>query len=61
MTTVLPMAQYGWETWSFIIRVEHIIRLFENNMLRSIFGLKKDEVKEGWRNMHNEELREFLR
>jgi hypothetical protein len=30
--------------------------MFENSMLRRIFGLKRDEVMEGWRKLHNEEL-----
>jgi hypothetical protein len=30
--------------------------VFENKMLRRIFGLKRDEVMGGWRKLHNEEL-----
>jgi hypothetical protein len=36
---------------------EHILRLFENGVLRRIFGPKRDEVRGGWRKLHNEELR----
>jgi hypothetical protein len=31
--------------------------VFENRVLRRIFGLKREEVAEGWRRLHNEELR----
>jgi hypothetical protein len=47
---------YGCETWSLIIRVEQRLRVFENKVLRKTFGLRRDEVMRGWRNMHNEEL-----
>jgi hypothetical protein len=32
------------------------LRVFENRVLRRIFGLKRDEVTGGWRKLHNEEL-----
>jgi hypothetical protein len=35
---------------------EHRLRVFENRLLRRIFGLKRDEVTEDWRKLHNEEL-----
>jgi hypothetical protein len=38
-------------------REEHRLRVFENRVLRRIFGLKRDEVIGGWRKLHNEELR----
>jgi hypothetical protein len=47
---------YGCETWSLTLREEHVLRVFENRMLRRIFGLKRDEVTGGWRKLHNEEL-----
>jgi hypothetical protein len=43
---------YGCETWSLILREEHRLRVFENRVLRRIFGPKRDEV----RKLHNEEL-----
>jgi hypothetical protein len=43
-------------TWSLIIREEHTSRVFENRVLRRIFGFKREEVAGGWRNLHNEEL-----
>jgi hypothetical protein len=36
--------------------VIHRLRVFENRMLRRIFGPKRDEVKGGWTKLHNEEL-----
>jgi hypothetical protein len=47
---------YGCETWSLTLREEHRLRVFENRMLRRIFGPKRDEVTGGWRKLHNEEL-----
>jgi hypothetical protein len=38
------------------LREEHRLRVFENRVLRRIFGPKRDEVTGGWRNLHNEEL-----
>jgi hypothetical protein len=35
---------------------EHILRVFENRVLRRIFGPKTKEVAGGWRRLHNEEL-----
>jgi hypothetical protein len=43
-------------TWSLTSREEHRLRVFENRVLRRIFGPKRDEVTGGWRKMHNEEL-----
>jgi hypothetical protein len=40
-------------------RKEHKLRVFENRVLRRIFGLKRDEVTGGWRILHNEELHNF--
>jgi hypothetical protein len=55
-TVILPVVLYGCETWSLTLREEHRLRVFENRLLRRIFGLKKDEVTGGWRKLHNEEL-----
>jgi hypothetical protein len=43
-------------TWSLKLREEHRQRVFENMVLRRIFGPKRDEVTGGWRKLHNEEL-----
>jgi hypothetical protein len=47
---------YGCETWSLTLREEHRLRVFENRVLRRIFGPKRNEVTGGWRKMHDEEL-----
>jgi hypothetical protein len=47
---------YGCETLSLTLREEHRLRVFENRVLRRIFGLKRGEVMGGWRKLHNEEL-----
>jgi hypothetical protein len=47
---------YGCETWSLTIREEHKLRVFENRVLRRIFGPKRDGLTGGWRKLHNEEL-----
>jgi hypothetical protein len=47
---------YGCETWSLTLREEHRLRVFEDRVLRRIFGPKRDEVTGGWRKLHNEEL-----
>jgi hypothetical protein len=38
------MVMHGCETWSLTLKKEHRLRLFENRVLRRIFGLKRDEV-----------------
>jgi hypothetical protein len=38
---------YGCETWSLTLREEHRLRVFENKVLRRIFGPKRDEVTGG--------------
>jgi hypothetical protein len=41
---ILPMVLYGCETWSLTLREEHRLRVFENRVLRRVFGPKRDEV-----------------
>jgi hypothetical protein len=53
---ILPVVRYGCETWSLTLREEHRLRVFENRVLRRIFGTKRDEVTGEWRKLHNEEL-----
>jgi hypothetical protein len=55
-TIILPVVLYGCETFSFTLREEHRLRVFENRVLRRIFGPKRDEMTGGWRKLHNEEL-----
>jgi hypothetical protein len=58
-TIILPVILYGCETWSLTLREEHRPRVFENRVLRRIFGPKRDEVTGGWRKLYNEELRDL--
>jgi hypothetical protein len=58
-TIILPVVLYGCETWSLTLREEHRLRVFENRVLRRIFGLKSDEVMGEWRKLHNEQLRDL--
>jgi hypothetical protein len=55
-TIILPVVLYGCETWYFTLREEHRLRVFENRVLRRMFGPKRDEVTGEWRNLNNEEL-----
>jgi hypothetical protein len=55
-TIILPVVLYGCETWSLKLREEHRQRVFENRMLRRIFGPRRDEVTGDWRKLHNEEI-----
>jgi hypothetical protein len=50
---------YGCETWSLILREEHILRVFENRVLMRTFGPERDEVTEEWGKLHNEELHDL--
>jgi hypothetical protein len=52
----IPAVLYRCETWSLTLREEHRLRMFENRVLRRIFGPKRDKVTGGWRKLHNEEL-----
>ena len=53
---VLCVVLYGCETWSLTLREERRLNLFENRVLRRVFGPKRDEVTGKWRKLHNEEL-----
>jgi hypothetical protein len=51
---IFPVVLYRCETWSLTLKDEHRLRLFENRMLRGMFGPKWDEVTGEWRKLHNE-------
>jgi hypothetical protein len=55
-TIILPIVFYGCEIWSVTLREEHRLRMFENRVLRRIFGPKREEVTGEWRKLHSEEL-----
>ena len=52
----MPFVLYGSETWSLTLRDDRTLKVFENRVLRGIFGPKRDEVTREWRKLHNEEL-----
>jgi hypothetical protein len=54
-TVILSLVLYGRETWSLTLREEHRLRVFENRVLRRIFG-PKGEVDGSCRKLHNDEL-----
>jgi len=58
-TIILPVVLYECETWSLTLREEHRLSVFENRVLRRIFGPKRDGVTEVWRKLHNEELNDL--
>jgi len=58
-TIIVPLVLYGCETWSLTLREERRLRVFENRLLRRIFGPKRDEVTGEWRKLHNEELNDL--
>jgi hypothetical protein len=47
---------YGCETWSVTLREEYRLRVFENRVLRRMFGPQRDEVTGGWGEVHNKGL-----
>jgi hypothetical protein len=55
-TIILCVVLYGHETWSLTLKEECRLRVFENSVLRRIFGPKRVEVIGGWRKLHNEEF-----
>ena len=56
---ILPVVLYGSETWSLTLREARGLRVFENRVLRRIFGPKRDKVTGEWRKLHNEELNDL--
>jgi hypothetical protein len=59
MENILPVFLYGCETCSLTLREAHRLRVFDNKVLRRIFGPKRDEVTGEWRKLHNEELHDL--
>jgi hypothetical protein len=55
-TVILTVVLYGCETRPLTVREEYKLRVFENRVLRRIFGPERDRVAGGWRKLHNEEL-----
>jgi hypothetical protein len=53
-TIILPVVLYGCEIWPLTLREERRLRVFENKVLRRIFGPNRDEVTRDWRKLQNE-------
>ena len=58
-TIILPVVLYGCETWVLTLREERKLRVFENMVLRRIFGPRRHKVTGEWRRLHNEELNDL--
>ena len=58
-TIILLVVSYGCKTWSLTLREERRLRVFENRVLRRVFGSKRDEVTGEWRKPHNWELNDL--
>jgi hypothetical protein len=58
-TITLPLVLYGCKTWYLTLREEHRLRVFDNMVIRRIFGPEKDEVTGEWGMMYNKELHKF--
>jgi hypothetical protein len=56
---MLPVVLYGCENWSLTLKEEHRLRVFQNRVLRRVFGPKRDEVTGERRKLHNEELNDL--
>jgi hypothetical protein len=52
----LPLVLYGCETWSLTLREEQRLRVFENRVLRRVFGPEMEEVTGEWRRLRNKKL-----
>jgi hypothetical protein len=58
-TIILPVVLYECETWSLTLAEERNLKLFENRVMRRIFGPKKDEVTGEWRRVYKEEFNDL--
>ena len=54
MSVTHLLVLYGCETWSLTLKEERRLRVFENRVLRRVFGRKRDEVRGEWSKLHNE-------
>jgi hypothetical protein len=57
-TVILPVVLYGYETWSLTLGEEHRLKVFEDRVLRKVFGPKREEDG-SWRKLHNDELHDL--
>jgi hypothetical protein len=59
ITIILPVVLRGCETWSLTLRKKSRLRMYENKVLRTISGSRRDEVTGEWRKLHNEDLNDL--
>jgi len=59
MTVNLPVVLYGCETWSLILREEHLMRVSANRVMRKMCGPMRDEITGEWRRLYTEELNDM--
>jgi hypothetical protein len=57
--TIIVLVLCGGPTWSFTLREEHILRMFENRVLRNMLGPKKEEETGGLRKLHRDRFRDL--
>ena len=55
----MPVVLYGCETWSLTLREERRLMVFENRVLRRIFGTNRDQVRGEWRKLHNDQFNDL--
>jgi hypothetical protein len=55
-TIIFSVVFFGFETWSLTVKEVHTLRVFENRVLRNMFGPKRDEATGQLRRLHNEKL-----
>ena len=55
-TITLPTALYGCETRLLTLKEQQMLMVFESEVLRNIFGAKRDKIAGEWRKLHNAEL-----
>jgi hypothetical protein len=55
----LPVVLYGYVTWFLTLSEENRLRMFENRVLRRMYGPKMGEVMRSWSKLHNEELHDL--
>jgi hypothetical protein len=60
MKTLIIFVFFSKDTGSLTLREEHRLRMFENRVLRRIFGPKRDIMAGGWRKLHNEKLQNLF-
>ena len=58
-TIILSVVLYGCESWSLTMREQRRLRVFENRVLRRLFGPKRDETTREWKKLLNEELNDL--